>query len=445
MCGVSNRCGHPARTLPAGSGSCSKTSSAAPPSMPLRSASASAVSSTMPPREVLIRIASRFISASRRASRRRRVSSVSGRCSETTSDSCSRSSSGRGAVCCSAHAAESGAIALSKPSTCMPSRWASSATRRPILPKPTTPSVLPESSRPCDSAARGHWPAATAVLAPKTRRRSTNATPITYSATERALAPVAGMTSIRRAAQADRSMLSSPTPSRPTTLRRGAAASRAAFTCVRLRTINASALASSTPSSAGRSTSAASYRTSKSRASDVAAASSMNSLMTIRTPPGSLRREQLVDVLEGLELERVVERVEQEHRRLLADLSLESHVRLDDEAHARRLQTVGQAVPFVDFQDHAEMPHRHLVAVDQAGRHFHVGGADPERHDLVAEEIEIHPFLGAAALGAAEHAAVEAPCDGEVGHREGQMKPRIVAARRLCLLHGLGTPAQFCI
>ena len=37
-------------------------------------------------------------------------------------------------------------------------------------------------------------------------------------------------------------------------------------------------------------------------------------------------------------------------------------------SHSRRFETVGEHVPFVDFQDDAEMPHRHLIAVDQAGR-----------------------------------------------------------------------------
>ncbi len=122
-------------------------------------------------------------------------------------------------------------------------------------PKPTMPSVLPASSRPLESAARGHSPLATAAddaYAPRSRNM---AVPITYSATASALAPVAGMTSIPRALQASTSMLSRPTPSLPTTLSAGAAASSAASTCVRLRTIErigrARALAAS---SSGRST-----------------------------------------------------------------------------------------------------------------------------------------------------------------------------------------------
>ena len=75
------------------------------------------------------------------------------------------------------------------------------------------------------------------------RRRAAAASPrrSTYSATASALAPVAGMTAMPRAAQASTSMLSRPTPSRPTTRSGRAAASSAPCTWVRLRTINASA------------------------------------------------------------------------------------------------------------------------------------------------------------------------------------------------------------
>jgi hypothetical protein len=68
---------------------------------------------------------------------------------------------------------------------------------------------------------------------------------ITYSATLSALAPVAGMTFMPLASQAGTSMLSSPTPSRPTTLQRVRAASSSPRTCVRLRTTSASAVAAS--------------------------------------------------------------------------------------------------------------------------------------------------------------------------------------------------------
>ena len=88
----------------------------------------------------------------------------------------------------------------------------------------------------CDSEARGHSPAATAAVEEyQAPRRSSIAVAITYSATASALAPVAGITSMPRAAQSAVSMLSRPTPSLPTTDSRGAAARSAASTSVRLR------------------------------------------------------------------------------------------------------------------------------------------------------------------------------------------------------------------
>src|SRR5712691_6499536 len=79
---------------------------------------------------------------------------------------------------------------------------------------------------------------------------------------------------------------------------------------------------------------------------------------------GLLLREQPADVLECLELECVAARVEEEHRRLLADLTLEAHVRLDDEAHARGLQLDGEPLPLTHRQDRTEVAHGDVVSVD---------------------------------------------------------------------------------
>ena len=54
---------------------------------------------------------------------------------------------------------DAAAICASKPITLMPSARARRPARRPMPPKPTMPSVLPASSRPLDSAGRGHSPA----------------------------------------------------------------------------------------------------------------------------------------------------------------------------------------------------------------------------------------------------------------------------------------------
>ncbi|MNS63713.1 hypothetical protein D3C72_968160 [compost metagenome] len=137
------------------------------------------------------------------------------------------------------------ANAGSNATTDMPSALASRAVSCPIDPKPSKPRVLPEISRPLDSASRGHSPAATAAEEAYEPRSSTIAVAITYSATLLAFAPVAGNTCMPCCSQPARSMLSRPTPSRPTTLHRLSDASSSPRTCVRLRTIRASQLAAS--------------------------------------------------------------------------------------------------------------------------------------------------------------------------------------------------------
>jgi hypothetical protein len=77
--------------------------------------------------------------------------------------------------------------------------------------------------------------------------------------------------------------------------------------------------------------------------------------------------EQLADVGEGLEFERIARRVEKKHCRLFARLALEADVGLDDEAHASCDQFLGQPLPFRHRQHGAEMAHRDLVAIDVAG------------------------------------------------------------------------------
>ena len=70
------------------------------------------------------------------------------------------------------------------------------------------------------------------------------------------------------------------------------------------------------------------------------------------------------DVLEGLEFEGVAGRVEQEHRGLLAGLTLEAHVRLDHEFHAGAAHALGERVERLHLQHDTTVRHRHAVAVD---------------------------------------------------------------------------------
>ena len=106
---------------------------------PETSSITSACSSTIRPRAVLIRQAPSRRSANRRASSRPRVSSVKGRCRLTASAWASSSSSSRQPT--SARVREWW-------STRMSNAAARCATARPILPRPTIPSVEPLTSRP---------------------------------------------------------------------------------------------------------------------------------------------------------------------------------------------------------------------------------------------------------------------------------------------------------
>jgi hypothetical protein len=68
------------------------------------------------------------------------------------------------------------------------------------------------------------------------------------------------------------------------------------------------------------------------------------------------------------------------------------------------------------------MRHRHLNAVDlsgMVGRRHRAGGVG---RDLVAEEIEVDPGIGAASLGAAEDIAVEPAGRGEIPNEEREVE-----------------------
>ncbi len=85
--------------------------------------------------------------------------------------------------------------------------------------------------------------------------------------------------------------------------------------------------------------------------------------------PGRLvLREQLGRVGHRLEFERVAGRIEEEHRRLLARLTLEPHRRRNHEIDSRCSQSGGELLPLTHRQHQPEMRHRHIFAVDRIGR-----------------------------------------------------------------------------
>ena len=104
----------------------------------------------------------------------------------------------------------------------MPSPRASAATIRPIFPQPTTPSVLPSSSKPFR---RSQPPALIAASEKGSDRARARIMPIASSATPRALAPSARRISMPRRRADSRSIASTPVPLRLMTRRSEAAES----------------------------------------------------------------------------------------------------------------------------------------------------------------------------------------------------------------------------
>ncbi len=153
-------------------GSSTKTSNAAPPSLPASRAARTAASSASPPRAQLIRYAPLRIFSMALASMMLRVLSVSGVCRVMKSDRLSRPSSSTFST--PSATALSGVRKGSKAITFIFRPIARSATIEPILPQPINPRVLPVSSRPMkrdfshlpawvEASAAGIW-RATAII-----------------------------------------------------------------------------------------------------------------------------------------------------------------------------------------------------------------------------------------------------------------------------------------
>jgi hypothetical protein len=70
-------------------------------------------------------------------------------------------------------------------------------------------------------------------------------------------------------------------------------------------------------------------------------------------------------------------------------------------------QAFGERLPGVPLHHHAEMRHGHIVPVDLVVMHVLSSCGIEVRHELVPEEIEVHPLVAAAPFGTAEQLAVE--------------------------------------
>jgi len=140
--------------------------------------------------------------------------------------------------------------------------------------------------------------------------------------------------------------------------------------------------------------------------------------------------EELTQVCEGLELESISSRVEEEHCRLFADLSPKSCVGFDDKFHARGADAFGKRLPIRLSKYDAEMGDGdvvaiHRVAVDRLGGWFGLVVGD----DLVAEEVEVDPVVGAAALRTTQNGAIEMSCCRKIVNGEGYVERSNLAHR----------------
>src|ERR1700678_2884024 len=125
---------------------------------------------------------------------------------------------------------------------------------------------------------------------------------------------------------------------------------------------------------------------------------------TGKTSNGTSLCEELADVGEGFELERIACGVEKEHGRLLPDFALEADLGLDDEGDAGAAKAICQRFPCVHWEHNPEVWNGNVVAVDGilvSVADTVVRGGLEVRDDLMTEEVEVYPVCGAAALGTA--------------------------------------------
>ena len=115
-----------------------------------------------------------------------------------------------------------------------------------MRPRPIRPNVLPRTSAPADDFS--HFPSRIDASNFGICRTSASSSANVCSATLTELPPGVLITKIPRFVASSRSILSTPTPARPTARSFGALSINSGVTFVALRTINASASANSAPS-----------------------------------------------------------------------------------------------------------------------------------------------------------------------------------------------------
>ena len=136
--------------------------------------------------------------------------------------------------------------------------------------------------------------------------------------------------------------------------------------------------------------------------------------------------EQLAKIGEGFEFERVSGRIQNEERGLLSGQASEPHARFDHPLNLVLPQARGQFLPLVRLEHDPTVRHRDALTVHgvkvRADASVRAELRVQMTHELVAVHVEIDPVGGAAALGAAEHLAIEATRLGDIPDLDGDMK-----------------------
>ena len=114
---------------------------------------------------------------------------------------------------------------------------------------------------------------------------------------------------------------------------------------------------------------------------------------------------------------------------LFARLPLESHVGLDHKGNLSIAQSARKDSPAFYGENHAEVGHRHRVAVDGIPAGDRAAALHFMQHELVPVHIEVDPRAIASPLWKAENISVERSTRGEVRNRDGQVKPRMTHGR----------------
>ena len=122
--------------------------------------------------------------------------------------------------------------------------------------------------------------------------------------------------------------------------------------------------------------------------------------------------KELVDVLEGFELEGIAGGVEEEHGRLFAGQAFETDIRFDDKMDGPGFQPAFEVVPFVPVEDDAIVWYGYIVTVYGVRVETFCFGRPwfQVNYELMAIEIEINPLVGTTSFFAAEDVPVKSSC-----------------------------------